>query len=219
MKSRADLRDTDDSSSSETIEDMDNGLPSTGTEERRKSRSDLEAADRDSSTTVPRNHVIKVNPVALVHYAQICMGARSFQSAIYYLLQAYEAQPEDPLICLNLAVSSIGRAMQRQADNRQALVLQAVAFLDKYRECEQSEEFADEIEFNFGRAFHQLNLLSLAVKHYEEVLRIITERLERSPPSQDYGCAREAAYNLSLIFVTTGAIGLAHSLYKKWLSV
>jgi len=82
VKSRADLGDTDDSSSSESIEDMDSGLPSTGTEERRKSRSNPEATDRDSSATTPRNHVIKVDPVALVHYAQICMGARSFQSAI-----------------------------------------------------------------------------------------------------------------------------------------
>ena len=36
---------------------------------------------------------------------------------------------------------------------------------------------------------------------------------------QDVGLAREAAYNLSLIFVTTGAAPLAEQLYRRWLSL
>jgi hypothetical protein len=37
--------------------------------------------------------------------------------------------------------------------------------------------------------------------------------------AQDVGLAREAAYNLSLIFVTTGANGLAEDLYHRWLTL
>lgn len=37
--------------------------------------------------------------------------------------------------------------------------------------------------------------------------------------TQDLGLAREAAYNLSLIYVTTGAASLAEGLYRKWLSL
>lgn len=36
--------------------------------------------------------------------------------------------------------------------------------------------------------------------------------------TQDVGLAREAAYNLSLIYVTTGATPLAEALYRRWLS-
>jgi general transcription factor 3C polypeptide 3 (transcription factor C subunit 4) len=37
--------------------------------------------------------------------------------------------------------------------------------------------------------------------------------------SQDVGLAREAAYNLSLIYVTTGASTLAEDLYRRWLTL
>lgn len=36
---------------------------------------------------------------------------------------------------------------------------------------------------------------------------------------QDDTFAREAAYNLSLIFVITGATPLAEALYRRWLSI
>ena len=36
---------------------------------------------------------------------------------------------------------------------------------------------------------------------------------------QDVGLAREAAYNLSLIYVTTGASTLAEDLYRRWLTL
>lgn len=41
-----------------------------------------------------------------------------------YLLQAYESCPEDPLICMSLAIASLSRAMQRQADNRHHTIAQ-----------------------------------------------------------------------------------------------
>lgn len=43
---------------------------------------------------------------------------------LVYLLHAYDYCPEDPMICLCLAIASIGRAMQRQSDNRQHLIAQ-----------------------------------------------------------------------------------------------
>ena len=61
------------------------------------------------------------------------------------------------MICLCLAIASIGRAMQRQSDNRHHLVTQGMAFLSKYRELRKEEDDAiGEVEFNFGRTFHQL---------------------------------------------------------------
>ncbi len=76
-----------------------------------------------------------------------------------YFLHAYDYSPDDPMICLCLAIASIGRAMQRQSDNRHHLVTQGMAFLSKYRELRKEEVNAiGEVEFNFGRTFpsHQL---------------------------------------------------------------
>lgn len=52
-----------------------------------------------------------------------------------------------------------------------------MAFLTRYRRMRSSSE-ADgwrgtrEVEYNFGRVFHQLGLYSHAVKHYECVLEL-----------------------------------------------
>ncbi|KAM6492840.1 TPR-like protein [Amanita muscaria] len=160
---------------------------------------------------IPTKH----NPIIVTIYGQICIAAKSYQSAIFYLLHSYDYCPDDPMICLCLAIASIGRAMQRQSDNRHHLVTQAMAFLSKYRELRQEETDAvGEVEFNFGRAFHQLGLYSYAVKHYEKVF----ELAEKSE-SAERTLAREAAYNLSLIFVQTGAVPLADRLYRRWLSI
>ena len=59
---------------------------------------------------------------------------------------------------MTLAIASLGRAMQRQSDNRNYLVVQAMGFMAKYRKLRgpTDESYADEIEYNFGRAYHQL---------------------------------------------------------------
>jgi general transcription factor 3C polypeptide 3 (transcription factor C subunit 4) len=157
----------------------------------------------------------KQNPIPVAVYGQICTAAKSYQSAIFYLLHSFDYFPDDPVICLSLAIASIGRAMQRQSDNRHHLVTQAMAFLSRYRDLRKlSPEGIDEIEFNFGRAFQQLGLQSHAVQHYERVLDI-AEKLPLENPS----LAREAAYNLSQIYVMTGATPLAKAVYHKWLSL
>ncbi|KAH9476509.1 Transcription factor tau subunit sfc4 [Psilocybe cubensis] len=165
--------------------------------------------DRSGLPEIPT----KENPVIVAIYGQICVAAKSYQSAIFYLLLAYDYCPDDPMICLCLAIASIGRAMQRQSDNRHHLVIQAMAFLSKYRKLRGTHDAGvREVEFNFARTFHQLGLYSHAVKHYERVL----EMAERHG---DDLFARESAYNLSLIFVFTGATPLADALYRRWLSV
>ncbi|KAI0372638.1 TPR-like protein [Pilatotrama ljubarskyi] len=159
----------------------------------------------------------KPNPLNVAVYGQILLAAKSYQSALFYLLQAYDYAPDDPLVCLCLAIASIGRAMQRQSDNRHHLITQAMAFLTRYRELRGDTQGTDEIEYNFGRVFHQLGLHSLAVCHYERVLEAAEARTRLD--TDDFGLAREAAYNLSLIYVSTGAAPLAQALYRRWLSL
>ncbi|KAG6888878.1 hypothetical protein C0995_005133 [Termitomyces sp. Mi166 len=168
--------------------------------------------DKDTKVLeIPTKH----NPIIVAIYGQICIAAKSYQSAIFYLLHAYDYCPEDPMICLSLAIASIGRAMQRQSDNRHHLITQAMAFLSQYRKLRgHDSQSLGEVEYNFGRAFHQLGLYSHAVTHYERVL----ELAEKATPDENH-FAREAAYNLSFIYVLTGAPPLAEALYRRWLSI
>jgi general transcription factor 3C polypeptide 3 (transcription factor C subunit 4) len=97
----------------------------------------------------------KSNPVITALYGQMSVAAKSYQSAIcrpffflsadvpaysdssmtVYLLHAYELCPEDPMICLSLAMASLGRAMQRQSDNRHQLITQVCACRLRCRTC------------------------------------------------------------------------------------
>ncbi|KIJ10452.1 hypothetical protein PAXINDRAFT_182044 [Paxillus involutus ATCC 200175] len=158
----------------------------------------------------------KNNPMPVTLYGQLCLAAKSYQSVIFYLLHAYDYCPEDPMICLCLGISSLGRATQRQSDNRNHLIAQGMGFLSQYRAIRRraGEHVLPEIEFNFGRAFQQLGLHSLAVTNYERALQLVQDR-----DDDDVSVAREAAYNHSLIYVTTGAIPLAEALYRRWLSI
>ncbi|KAK7058184.1 TPR-like protein [Favolaschia claudopus] len=138
----------------------------------------------------------KPNPIVVALYGQMCLLAKSYQSALFYLLMAYDYCPEDPLISLSIIVASIGRASHRQCDNRNFLVAQAMAFLARYREYRFKcpGQHAVEIEYNFGRTFHHLGLYSHAAKHYE---RALEENKVKNPAGT---VAAEAAYNLSLIY-------------------
>ncbi|KAG2139828.1 uncharacterized protein EDB93DRAFT_1241934 [Suillus bovinus] len=166
----------------------------------------------------------KNNPIIVTLYGQMSLAAKSYQSAIcklvslfrIYLLHAYDYCPEDPVVCLSLAIASLGRAMQRQSDNRHHTIAQGMAFLSQYRTLRKScgDEVLAEVDYNFGRAFHQLGLHTHAVSHYERVLEIAEKQ------GNEYASvAKEAAYNLSLIYVTTGAVPLADALYRRWLSI
>lgn len=77
-----------------------------------------------------------------------------------YYLRAYETYPNDPLICLSLALAYTHRAMQRQTDNRHYQLAQALAFLDGYRKLAGDQQ---EVQYNMARVFHQLGMFSLSM--------------------------------------------------------
>ncbi|KAJ6590475.1 TPR-like protein [Mycena vulgaris] len=167
----------------------------------------------DSIEDLHRLPEAKYNPVITSLYAQMFLMTKTYQKALFFLLHAYELSPDDPMICLCLAIASIGRAMQRTADNRHHLVTQGMAFLTRYRHLRQEQPGGiGEVEFNFGRTFQQLGLYSHAVSHYDKVLEL------DATISTTASVVREAAYNLSLIYAMTGATRLANSMYRRWLS-
>ncbi|KAJ6486311.1 hypothetical protein DFH09DRAFT_1265926 [Mycena vulgaris] len=176
------------------------------------------AASNDGRKKMQRPRLPEIatanNPVVVALYGQMCLVTKSFQSAIFYLLMAYDYCQDDPMISICITVASLGRLVQRQCDNRHHLVTQAMAFLARYRALRATAgDHFIEIEYNVGRTFHQLGLYSHAARHYEHAL----EAAANNPT--DPGCARETAYNLSMIYLHTGARPLAAELHRRWLSL
>ena len=153
----------------------------------------------------------KSTPIGEMFYGYMMLCASSFQPAMGYLLRAYELQPNDPLLCLVSAVASLCRATNRQVDNRNHTIVQGLALLSQYAALRGP---VSEVEYNFGRAFHQLGLVHLAVPRYRRVLELAT-----ADPGPGFDMSREAAYNLALIYTASESPELAAQLYDEWLVV
>uniref|UniRef100_A0A0W0FZU9 Uncharacterized protein n=1 Tax=Moniliophthora roreri TaxID=221103 RepID=A0A0W0FZU9_MONRR len=102
---------------------------------------------------------IRWNLLVIGIHEQICIAAKTYQSAIW----------SD-----GLAIAHIGKSMQRQSDHRRHLIAQGLGLLSYYRSLRKDDpRHLSEVEFSFGRTFQRLvDLHSLAVKYYERVLEM-----------------------------------------------
>ncbi|CCA68156.1 hypothetical protein PIIN_02022 [Serendipita indica DSM 11827] len=172
----------------------------------------------EATTREPTKLPTKRSPIAWYIQGSMLNASKHNHGALYYMFEAHALAPQDPLICLGLAVSILGRSQGRRADNRQQLIVQAAAYLEEYRKNKGLDNLAtQEVEYNFGRFFHQLNLGAFAAHHYNRVLDLAEEWQLTHP--DDPGFGPEAAFNLSLLYVLSGAPALAKQLYERWLSI
>lgn len=123
-----------------------------------------------------------------------------------------------------------------------------MAFLARYRKLSNMDDpvAAEEVEYNFGRAFHSIGVLHLAVKHYEKVLASVEARMAEFDEIEDRdvshcnlstlrsawrmrlkltiqtirtsSLALEAAHNLMLLYGTNGSMRLVQE-RSKWLAI
>ncbi|KAI9496809.1 hypothetical protein BDB00DRAFT_807244 [Zychaea mexicana] len=190
-----------------------------------------------------RSHKVHIpdepSPIILYMFGMQLTVGRSFSGACLLMMRANALESNDPITLLSLAVNIFNRAMSRKTSNRHFQILQGFYFLDKYRRLRGK---CQETEFNFGRAFHLLGLTHLAVPHYERVLVMPPSSKQGKVPEKsldsiyefdddaeedsmevdvdedDEGSdlRREAAYNLQLIYVTSGSPHLARLLLAKY---
>lgn len=138
-------------------------------------------------------------------------------------MKALSINPYDPMISLNLAQAYLRRSQTRQSDNRLYQVVTGMAFMNRYRRLVKDEpgtREAEEVEYNFGRAFHGLGIFREAVPVYKRVLASIRKRMDEAESPEetlDKSLARETAYNLVLIYNLTGGVALAQEVSEEWL--
>ncbi|KAL7422288.1 transcription factor TFIIIC subunit tfc4 [Cryptotrichosporon argae] len=165
----------------------------------------------------------KLSPVLNTIYGQQMLTRRSYQSALFYLISAYEACPYDPFVCFLIAQCYLGHAMNRQSDNRDYQIAQGLAFMTKYRELSPRDPATqEEVEYNFGRAFMSLGVPHLAASHFERVLKSVHDRMEDGSDDPDAvkgaSHAFEAAHNLCIIYASVGSHELVRQ-RSQWLAI
>ncbi|KAG5520301.1 hypothetical protein RHGRI_033015 [Rhododendron griersonianum] len=144
------------------------------------------------------------------------------QAAAREYLEAYKLMPDSPLVNLCVGTALINLALGLRLQNKHRCLLQGLAFLyNNLRLCESSQEAL----YNIARAYHHLGLVTLAASYYEKVLAIhekdypIPKLPNENPVGMDNqnknycDLGREAAYNLHLIYKTSGALDLARQVH------
>ncbi|KAL6560553.1 hypothetical protein OROGR_004112 [Orobanche gracilis] len=145
------------------------------------------------------------------------------QVAAREYLEAHRLMPDNPLINLCAGTALINLGIGHRLQNKHQAVLQGLAFLyNNVRLCGESQEAL----FNIARAYHHVGLVSLATRYYEKVLAIRekdypiptlpNDKPDRINDKKPGYCdlRREAAYNLHLIYRSSGAFDLARQVLK-----
>uniref|UniRef100_A0AC34F521 Uncharacterized protein n=1 Tax=Panagrolaimus sp. ES5 TaxID=591445 RepID=A0AC34F521_9BILA len=117
-------------------------------------------------------------------------------------------RPNDPLALLLSSICYLNMSMKRSITHKNALATRAIAAIGKYRDAREKSGPKQEIYYNMGRLFHQINFSTHAVYWYEKVLEEpdiqILEEDERTgnavmKVSYAYSLKPLAALNLAFI--------------------
>ncbi|CAN1266231.1 General transcription factor 3C polypeptide 3 [Linum perenne] len=146
------------------------------------------------------------------------------QDAAREYLEAYKLLPENPLINLCAGSALINLTLGFRLQNKHQGVAQGLAFLhNNLRLTENSQEAL----YNIARAYQQVGMVTLAVSYYEKVLsmtvkdypipKLLNENSDRTEKAEPGYCdlRREAAYNLHMIYMKSGAVDLARQVLKR----
>mmetsp|Transcript_7133 Transcript_7133/g.11257 ORF Transcript_7133/g.11257 Transcript_7133/m.11257 type:complete len:971 (-) Transcript_7133:169-3081(-) len=146
-----------------------------------------------------------------------CLMSGFFRLALGEYFRAYPSVPNDPVINLCIGLGYLQQVMSRMTTDRNYFAIQAFTFLHKYFSIRKGSE---EACYNLARAYHQIGLLQFAVPYYEKVLS-----MPHHHDSKDVGkgevnsLKREAAYNLSLIYRSSGSHALARQILQEYLTI
>ena len=139
--------------------------------------------------------------------------AGSYKHALGEYVAALRVTPNDPLLSLLVGVSFIHMASQRFASKRHMLTIQGCAFLNQYLELRGE---CQEAYFNLGRAMHQLGLYSSAIEYYHRALSFASAI---TGEDEIFDLTKEIAYNLNLIYISSGSYELASQISQSYLVI
>ncbi|KAM3855228.1 general transcription factor 3C polypeptide 3 isoform 1-T1 [Vipera latastei] len=131
-----------------------------------------------------------------------------FKHALGQYVQAFRTNSDEPLYSLCIGLIFIHMASQKYVLKRHALVIQGFSFLQRYLSLRGS---CQESYYNLGRALHQLGLVHLAIHYYKKALELPPLVLEGIEADQT-DLRKDIAFNLSLIYQSSGNIRMARTL-------
>ncbi|UPX19168.1 uncharacterized protein EKO05_0009438 [Ascochyta rabiei] len=158
------------------------------------------------------------DPALFALYAHVLICGGSYLAALNYYFRALSLTPNDAMLNLSIGTAYIQHAMKRLSENRQFQIQQGLSFVYRYydlRTRSGSATLQQEAEFNVGRIWHSLGLVTHALPSYERcialsdsVTREAGEKLQ-SGASRHEDFATEAAFAMQSIYAVSGNLTAA----------
>ena len=133
-------------------------------------------------------------------------------------MSAFKSDSDNPLVALMLGLTFCHMACQKFSAKKHSLVVQASSFLNTYKSLRGD---CQEVNYNLGRAMHQLGLLPAALYYYKKGLEMgpSIEKESESGQHNMFDLSREIAFNMSLIYSSSGNLQLARYYTEKYITV
>ena len=167
--------------------------------------------------------VVDHDPALFALYAHVLISGGSYVAALNYYFRAFALTPNDPILNLSIGTAYIQHAMKRLSENRQFQIQQGLAFVYRYYDLRTktgSAVLCQEAEFNVGRVWHGLGLVTHALPAYERCIQL-SERVrmeaEDRCQGEDWGhedFATEAAFAIQSIYAVSGNFSAAQKVTR-----
>ena len=147
-----------------------------------------------------------------------CLVAGTYKYSLGEYMSAFKADSDNPLVALMLGLTFCHMACQKFSAKKHSLVVQASSFLNTYKSLRGD---CQEVNYNLGRAMHQLGLLPAALFYYKKGLEQgpSIEKEKDSGHLNIFDLSKEIAFNMSLIYSSSGNHQLARHYTEKYITV
>lgn len=163
--------------------------------------------DRGAPTSVP--------PLLYMVIANYCLLSNSYKHAMNYYDEIYRRYPS-PLVAMIIAILYVQIANQKYTNRKQSLLVQAMSYMERYRKTREPEASA-EVLYNTGRFYHQIGMISVAKKYYEQALATTNPFVEEHKELLDL--KMEIAYNLHIIYKNSGNKAMARKMLNDFIVI
>ncbi|VDD95624.1 unnamed protein product [Enterobius vermicularis] len=155
----------------------------------------------------------------------------AYRHALSEYLRVWSDSPDNPLVCLLVALTFVHMACKKDIYSRHMIalrisrVLRGLAFMKRY---EKLRGPCQETYYNVARMFHQMNILPVAIHFYNKCLQEEIPQVQITDfdtgtlikvKAERYNLRPMAAHNLALIYRESGNISKATMLLKKYCAV
>ncbi|KAG8306544.1 general transcription factor 3C polypeptide 3 [Homalodisca vitripennis] len=148
-------------------------------------------------------------------HANNCLVAGTYKYALSDYTAVYQKE-NSAMMAFLIGVTLCQMACQKFSAKKHSLVTQSVAYFWKYKEL-RGREGLQESHFNIARAFHQLGLLPSAIHHYKKALEAKSKFIDDN--AEHLNLQREAAFNLHLIYLSSGTRDVARMYLEKYIVI